>query len=128
MKRLVLLCRMCVCPLWLGNNDCHVWGWLSRGELCFALTELSWCSRTALHCVCHDSRAHTDCCDPTSCHTLCPSPVVMLLCRSKAVLTDSASMKRQTKDMAEEELLSLWLLAFIIFIFIFVTLVMPQKA
>lgn len=68
--------------------------------------------RTALHCACHDSRAHTDCCGPASYHALRASLAVMLLCSSKAVLTDSASMKSQRqRAQTEERLLSLWLLA-----------------
>lgn len=69
------------------------------------------CLRTALHCACHDSRAHTDCCGPASYRALRASLAMMLLCSSKAVLTDSASMKSQRqKTPTEKRLLSLWLL------------------
>lgn len=74
--------------------------------------------RTALHCACHDSRAHTDCCGPASYHALRASLAVMLLCSSKAVLTDSASMKSQRqRAQTEERLLSLWLLALFFLLF-----------
>lgn len=91
-RRLRLLRRMRV----FVHCSCEIAVVMSGAGCAEASRALPWqCLRRALHCACHGSRAHTDCCGPASCHALRASLAMMLLSSSKAVLTDSASMKSQ---------------------------------